>query len=70
LVTAENEDWALDLGRRIDYVMVRWVEHGPTLEVSACVRIFDEPVDGVWTGNHFGVGADLKVPTPGDRDHS
>ena len=50
--------------------MVRWVEHGPTLEVSACVRIFDEPVDGVWTGNHFGVGADLKVPTPGDRDHS
>jgi endonuclease/exonuclease/phosphatase family metal-dependent hydrolase len=46
-VTAENLDWALDLGRRIDYVFV---------------RIFDEPVDGVWASDHFGVVAGLTLP--------
>lgn len=65
LVTAENEDWALELGRRIDYVMVRCVEYGPTLGVRACERIFDEPVDGVWASDHFGVVADLAVPPRG-----
>ena len=63
LVTAENEDWALELGRRIDYVFVRCLEYGPTLEVRACERIFDEPVGGVWASDHFGVVADLAVPT-------
>ena len=62
LVTAENLDWALDLGRRIDYVIVRCVERGPALDVSACARIFDEPVDGVWASDHFGVVADLALP--------
>jgi endonuclease/exonuclease/phosphatase family metal-dependent hydrolase len=52
----------LELGRRIDYIMVLCVEHGPTLEISACARIFDEPVDGVWASDHFGVFADLAVP--------
>jgi len=61
LVTAENGDWALELGRRIDYVMVRCVEHGPTLDVTACERIFDEPMDGVWASDHFGVAADLST---------
>jgi endonuclease/exonuclease/phosphatase family metal-dependent hydrolase len=61
LVTAENDDWALELGRRIDYVMVRCVEHGPTLDVTACERIFDEPVQGVWASDHFGVVADLSA---------
>jgi endonuclease/exonuclease/phosphatase family metal-dependent hydrolase len=62
-VSAENEDWALELGRRIDYVFVRCLEYGPTLEVRACERIFDEPVGGVWASDHFGVVADLAVPT-------
>jgi endonuclease/exonuclease/phosphatase family metal-dependent hydrolase len=62
LVTAENLDWALELGRRIDYVFVRCVEHGPTLDVSACARILDDPVAGVWASDHFGVAADLTVP--------
>jgi endonuclease/exonuclease/phosphatase family metal-dependent hydrolase len=54
-------DWPF---RRIDYIFVRCGEHGgPTLEVSACARIFDEPVDGVWASDHFGVAADLAVPT-------
>jgi len=68
LVTAENEDWALELGRRIDYVMLRCGEHGPTLDVSSSERIFDEPVEGVWASDHFGVVADLVVPTPEHPD--
>jgi endonuclease/exonuclease/phosphatase family metal-dependent hydrolase len=47
------------LGRRIDYVFVRCGDRGPTLDVSACERIFDDPVDGVWASDHFGVVADL-----------
>jgi endonuclease/exonuclease/phosphatase family metal-dependent hydrolase len=67
LVTAENWDWELELGRRIDYVMVRCSDHGPTLDVRACQRIFDEPVKGVWGSDHFGVVADLSAQTSGGR---
>jgi len=45
-VTGGN-NWPLELGRRIDYIMVRCGDHGPTLDVTACERIFDKPVDGV-----------------------
>ena len=41
--------------------MVRCVDHGPTLDVSSCERIFDKPVDGVWASDHFGVVADLAL---------
>lgn len=53
----------LEVGRRIDHIMVRCGHHGPTLEVVACERIFDEPVDGVWASDHFGLMADLAVPS-------
>jgi endonuclease/exonuclease/phosphatase family metal-dependent hydrolase len=53
----------LELGRRIDYVMVRCGDNGPTLDVRACERAFDEPVDGVWGSDHFGVVADLSTQT-------
>jgi endonuclease/exonuclease/phosphatase family metal-dependent hydrolase len=61
-------EMALELGRRIDYVMVRCATHGPTLEVAECRLAFDEPVDGVWASDHFGVVADLAVPAhpPGE----
>ncbi len=52
-------DWPF---RRIDYIFVRCAGYGPTLEISSCVRIFDEPVGGVWASDHFGVVADLAVP--------
>jgi endonuclease/exonuclease/phosphatase family metal-dependent hydrolase len=53
-------DWPF---RRLDYVLVRCGEHGgPTLEVRNCRRIFDEPVDGVWASDHFGVVADVGLP--------
>jgi endonuclease/exonuclease/phosphatase family metal-dependent hydrolase len=51
----------LEVGRRIDYIMVRCVEHGPTLEVSSCELVFDEPVEGVWASDHFGVVADFSA---------
>lgn len=54
-------DWPF---RRIDYIFVRCGDHGgPTLEISSCTRLFDEPVDGVWASDHFGLVANLSLPT-------
>jgi endonuclease/exonuclease/phosphatase family metal-dependent hydrolase len=61
-LVVSGDNWPLELGRRIDYVMVRCGDHGPTLEVTSCERIFDEAVDGVWASDHFGVVADLAIP--------
>jgi endonuclease/exonuclease/phosphatase family metal-dependent hydrolase len=55
-------EMSLELGRRIDYVMVRCGVHGPSLDVVECFLAFDRPVDGVWASDHFGVVADLEVP--------
>ena len=55
-------EMSLELGRRIDYVMVRCGIHGPSLHVAGCRRGFDEPVDGIWASDHFGVLAELGVP--------
>ena len=56
-----HNGWPLERGRRIDHIMVRCGAHGPTLEISACERIFDAPVDGVEASDHFGMVADLAV---------
>ena len=48
-------EMAWDVPRRIDYVFVRCDNHGPTLDVGGCERLFDEPRDGVWASDHFGV---------------
>jgi endonuclease/exonuclease/phosphatase family metal-dependent hydrolase len=60
LVTAG--EMSLELGRRIDYILVRAGIHGPTLRVADCFRAFDRPVGGVWASDHFGVVADLALP--------
>lgn len=53
-------DWPF---RRIDYIFVRFGAHGGNaLDISACERIFDEPVNGVWASDHFGLVADLTKP--------
>jgi endonuclease/exonuclease/phosphatase family metal-dependent hydrolase len=53
-------DWPF---RRLDYVFVRCGDHGgPTLEITACERIFDQAIDGVWASDHFGIYADLQIP--------
>jgi endonuclease/exonuclease/phosphatase family metal-dependent hydrolase len=61
-------EMSLELGRRIDYVMVRCGIHGPSLEIVDCRRVFDRAVDGIWASDHFGVVADLRVPAhpPGE----
>ena len=53
-------EMSLELGRRIDYIMVRCGVHGPTLQVTDCRLAFDEPADGVWPTDHFGVVADSR----------
>jgi endonuclease/exonuclease/phosphatase family metal-dependent hydrolase len=53
---------ATAVSRRIDHVLVRAGVHGPTLQVRACDRVLDRPVDGVWASDHFGVVADLALP--------
>jgi endonuclease/exonuclease/phosphatase family metal-dependent hydrolase len=52
----------LERGRRIDYVMVRSGPHGPLLDIADCRLVFDQPIDGVWASDHFGVLADLEQP--------
>jgi endonuclease/exonuclease/phosphatase family metal-dependent hydrolase len=52
---------AWDVPRRIDYIFVRCDNHGPTLEVARCERLFEAPVDGAWASDHFGVVAELTV---------
>lgn len=60
LMAHANWDWPF---RRIDYLFVRCGEHGgPTLKIASCQRIFDEPVNGLWASDHFGLVADLAAP--------
>ncbi len=65
--TAEVGDWELELGRRIDYIFVRCSDHGPTLQVERCRRLFDQSRGGTWPSDHFGVGAELAAVTPSGR---
>jgi endonuclease/exonuclease/phosphatase family metal-dependent hydrolase len=52
----------LERGRRIDHIVVRSGPHGPLLDVADCRLAFDQPVDGVWASDHFGVLAELRRP--------
>lgn len=53
-------DWPF---RRIDYIFVRFGAHGgQAMDIVACARIFDKPVDGVWASDHFGLITDLAMP--------
>jgi endonuclease/exonuclease/phosphatase family metal-dependent hydrolase len=60
-------EWSQELGRRIDYVLVRCGIRGPSLQIADCHRIFDQAVNGVWASDHFGVLADLRVPHPSNQ---
>jgi hypothetical protein len=40
-------EMSLELGRRIDYILVRCGIHGPTLDVIDRRRMLDQEVDGV-----------------------
>jgi endonuclease/exonuclease/phosphatase family metal-dependent hydrolase len=60
----------LDRGRRIDYVLVRCGDHGPTLRVAEAGLAVHEPVDGVQPSDHYGVFADLVPPEAAMPDTS
>jgi endonuclease/exonuclease/phosphatase family metal-dependent hydrolase len=62
-LTAIDEP-GLDRGRRIDYVLVRCGDHGPTLRILDAGLAVHEPVDGVQPSDHYGVYADLAVGNP------
>ena len=56
-----DRDWPF---KRVDYLFVRCGEHGgPLLDIESCDLAFDEPIDGIWASDHFGLVADLAVPT-------
>jgi len=61
----EDSDVRQEVSRRIDYIFVRCDEFGPTLQIANCALAFDEPVDGVWPSDHFGVVADLVPASKG-----
>jgi endonuclease/exonuclease/phosphatase family metal-dependent hydrolase len=54
--------------RRIDYVFVgSWDAHpNAACEVRAASLAFDQPVDGIWLSDHFGVVADLEISVAPD----
>ena len=54
-----SPEW--DISRRIDYILVRCSHKGPTLDIRSASLAFDEPRDGVWASDHFGVVADLEA---------
>ena len=56
----EDSDIRQELSRRIDYIFVRCDDRGPTLPIIDCRLAFDQPVDGIWASDHFGVVADLE----------
>jgi hypothetical protein len=45
--------------RRIDYLFVKCHVRGGLLQPERCEVVLDQPVDGVWPSDHFGVMADL-----------
>ncbi|MGY1603737.1 endonuclease/exonuclease/phosphatase family protein [Geodermatophilus sp. SYSU D00815] len=57
-LTAVDEP-GLDRGRRIDHVLIRCGDHGPTLRIVDAGLAVHEPVDGVQPSDHHGVYADL-----------
>lgn len=52
----------LERGRRIDYILIRSGAHGPALDVANCRIVFDQPVDGIWPSDHYGLLAELQRP--------
>jgi endonuclease/exonuclease/phosphatase family metal-dependent hydrolase len=57
-------------GRRVDYVLVRCGDHGPTLRIVDAGLAVHEPVDGVQPSDHYGVYADLVPREPAMPDTS
>ena len=57
--------------RRIDYVFIgSWHQHRTAYcQVRSAIVVFDQPIDGVWASDHYGVvvDVDIGVDEPNDR---
>jgi endonuclease/exonuclease/phosphatase family metal-dependent hydrolase len=58
-----HEERDVNRGRRIDYLLVRCGDHGPTLAITDCHLALNQPVAGAMASDHYGVVADLQVHT-------
>jgi endonuclease/exonuclease/phosphatase family metal-dependent hydrolase len=58
-----HEERDVNRGRRIDYLLVRCHDHGPTMRITDCRLALDQSVAGVMASDHYGVIADLQVHT-------
>ncbi len=47
--------------RRIDYVLVGYPREAGIGQVVEARLVGDQPVDGVWPSDHFGVVADIRI---------
>jgi endonuclease/exonuclease/phosphatase family metal-dependent hydrolase len=56
-------EMTLELGRRIDYVLVRCGVHGPSLDIAGCRLVLNSATGGVWPSDHYGVLAALTAPS-------
>ncbi len=60
----------LDRGRRLDALLVRCGDHGPTLRIAGCALALHGPVGGVQPSDHYAVVADLVLPRRPEADGS
>jgi endonuclease/exonuclease/phosphatase family metal-dependent hydrolase len=59
--STHHEERDVNSGRRIDYLLVRCHDHGPTLRIADCRLAFDQPMAGAMASDHYGVVADLQM---------
>jgi hypothetical protein len=65
-IKTEEYDQVVDLlgpGFHVAHQAACAEHRAPTLDIAACTLAFDEPIEGVWASDHFGVVADLAVPS-------
>jgi endonuclease/exonuclease/phosphatase family metal-dependent hydrolase len=51
--------WRHEPGRRLDYILIRCDDHGPTLWVDRCHQLLADDRNGRWASDHYGVLAEL-----------
>ena len=66
--TKPFRDWPF---QRVDYVFVRLGAHGGrAFDILNCERILHEQQNGTWASDHFGLVADLAMPSLSDAESS
>jgi endonuclease/exonuclease/phosphatase family metal-dependent hydrolase len=51
--------WRHEPGRRLDYILIRCDDHGPTLGVRDCRQLLADDRGGGWASDHYGVIVEL-----------